>query len=85
MVACHAPPTGDLACNPGMCPDRELNWQPFGSQASAQSTEPHQPGLENRISNTSFISQVVLGSGEFLKVKIKQKRHIHVVMSTEAE
>ena len=23
----------------------ELNLQPFGSQASAQSTEPHQPGL----------------------------------------
>ena len=25
-------PTGDLAHNPGMCPDWELNWQPFGSQ-----------------------------------------------------
>ena len=24
--------TGDLACNPGLCPDWELNWQPFGSQ-----------------------------------------------------
>ena len=23
----------------------ELNWQPFGLQASAQSTEPHEPGL----------------------------------------
>ena len=33
-----------MACNPGMCPDRELNQQPFGSQAGAQSTEPHQPG-----------------------------------------
>ena len=38
-------PTGGLACNSGMCPDWELNWQPFGSQANAQSTEPHQPGL----------------------------------------
>ena len=37
-----APPTGDLACNPGMWPDWESN---FGSQASGQSTEPHQPGL----------------------------------------
>ena len=36
--------TGVLACNPGMCPDWESNWWPFGSQASAQSTEPHQPG-----------------------------------------
>ena len=25
VVACHAPPTGDLACNPGMCPDWESN------------------------------------------------------------
>ena len=38
------PTTGDQAHNPGMCPDWGLNWQPFGSQASAQSTEPQQPG-----------------------------------------
>ena len=25
-------PTGDLACNPGICPDWESNQQPFGSQ-----------------------------------------------------
>ena len=25
VVASHAPPTGDLACNPGKCPDWELN------------------------------------------------------------
>ena len=25
MVASFVPPTGDLACNPGMCPDWELN------------------------------------------------------------
>ena len=37
--------TGDLAHNPGLCPDRELNQQPFVLQASAQSTEPHQPRL----------------------------------------
>ena len=35
----------DLACNPGMIPDWELNWQPFGFQATAQSIQPHQPGL----------------------------------------
>ena len=34
----------EWACNPGMCPDRELNQQPFGLQADTQSTEPHQPG-----------------------------------------
>ena len=38
------PPTGDLTHNPGMCPDWGLNQQPFGLQAGAQSTEPHQPG-----------------------------------------
>ena len=25
VVASHVPPTGDLACNPGMCPDLESN------------------------------------------------------------
>ena len=37
-------PTGDLARNPGMCPDWEFNQWLFGSQAGAQSTQPHQPG-----------------------------------------
>ena len=35
-----------------MCPDWELNRRPFGFQAGAQSTEPHQPGgdtIENII------------------------------------
>ena len=40
MVAPHAPPPGDLAQNPGMCP----NWESFASQAGTHSTEPHQPG-----------------------------------------
>ena len=35
------PPPRDLAHNPGMCPDGESNWRPFGSKACAQSTEPH--------------------------------------------
>ena len=25
VVASHMPPTGDPACNPGMCPNRESN------------------------------------------------------------
>ena len=45
MVTSCTPATGDLAHNPGMCPDWELNWRPFGLQACTQSTEPHQPGL----------------------------------------
>ena len=44
VAASHTPPTGNLACNPGMCPDWELTGWPCGSQASAESTEPHQPG-----------------------------------------
>ena len=44
VVSSRAPPTGDMLLNPGMCPDWELNWWPFGSQAGTQSTEPHQPG-----------------------------------------
>ena len=31
----HTSPTGDLACNPGMCPDWELNQQPFGHRRAA--------------------------------------------------
>ena len=45
VVASCVHPTGDLAHNPGMCPDWESNWRPFDLQASAQSTEPYQPGL----------------------------------------
>ena len=46
VVASHTPPVGDPACNPGMCPDWESNQRPFSSQASAQSTESQQPGLQ---------------------------------------
>ena len=47
------PPTGDLACNPGMCPYWELNQQPFGLQAGTQSTEPHRPGLKTLLKDFS--------------------------------
>ena len=30
VVASHTPPTGDLACSPGICPDWVSNQQPFG-------------------------------------------------------
>ena len=58
---CPPPPatsTGDLACNPGMCSDRELNRQPFRSQAGTQSTEPHQPGLSDVLSKIQTLSPV---------------------------
>ena len=50
VVVSHTPPTGDLACNLGMCPVWELNQWPFGSQAGVQSTKPHQPELNSILS-----------------------------------
>ena len=47
MISPGVLPPGDLAHNPGMCPDCELNRLPFGSQFGAQSSEPHQPGLKS--------------------------------------
>ena len=49
VAASRVPPTGHLACNPGMCPAWESNWRPFGSQAGTQYTEPHHPGVEMQI------------------------------------
>ena len=54
VVASCTPHAGDLACNPGMYPDWELNLQPFGSQSGAQSTEPHQLGPRQHIFDESF-------------------------------
>ena len=47
--------TGDLARNPGMCPDWESNQRPFGWQAGAQSTEPYQPGSREKNYFKDFI------------------------------
>ena len=38
VVSCE-PSTGDLACNPDICPDWESNQWPFGSQAGTQFIE----------------------------------------------
>ena len=43
VVASHTLPTGDLTQNPGVCPNWESNWRPFGLQAGTQFTDPHQP------------------------------------------
>ena len=42
--ASRAPPTEDLAHNPDMSSEWELNQRLFGLQAGAQSTEPHHSG-----------------------------------------
>ena len=46
VVASQAPPTGHLACDPGMGPAWELKQQSFASQSQSitQPIEPHQPG-----------------------------------------
>ena len=41
----HVPDEGP-GPNPGMCPDQELNQQPFSLRDSAQPTEPHQSRQE---------------------------------------
>ena len=43
------PQLGNLVCTPGMHPNWELNQLWFGSQASTQSTEPHQPGQKIKL------------------------------------
>ena len=62
------PGVGELACNPGMCPDQEVNQQCFGSQAHAQSTKPHQPGLR-----FTFFSMCCYGQ---TSVKVNTKTNI---------
>ena len=40
----HMPPTVDLACSPGTCPDQGPNWQLFSVWEDTHPTEPHQSG-----------------------------------------
>ena len=46
VVASCARPSGDVAHNPGMCPDWESNWRPFGLQASAHPLSRTSQGFE---------------------------------------
>ena len=72
------PPTGDIASNPGICPDRELNQRPFGSQAGIQSTEPRQPVLFNIfliIHNSEIMAHYFYGISQYLP-KSKQLKII---------
>ena len=64
MVASHTPSSGDLARNPGMCPDWESNRRPFGLQAGAQSIESHQPELKYNLFFKDFV-YLFLDKGEW--------------------
>ena len=48
LIGClsHTPKMGSWPTTPGMCPDQELNQQPFSLWHDAQPTEPHQSGQE---------------------------------------
>ena len=80
------PPTGDLVHNPGMCRDREQNWQSPDSQASSQSIEPHQPGpcvtfkiiKQNNLKcgNFSHLHYCILNSTLPIKFEIYQEMYL---------
>ena len=70
-ISCLSQTLNQRPGNPGMCPNWELNQWPFCSQASAQSTEPHQPGphslvllvlLSSQGCKNHFYTCVFLGS-----------------------
>ena len=79
VVASCAPPTGELACNPGMCPDGELNQRPFDLQAGTQSTEPQQLGPELNFKTT--VSSTVRGP-QFL-VTLENNLNVRVMFFYE--
>ena len=89
---------GSLSCvpywGPGPQPRHEPNWesnlQPIGSQASTQSTEPHQPGPNENFKGDSDAKFVVLSYAQLLTLvqvqdfyknlshnkKVQQKYHV---------
>ena len=72
VVASQVAPTGNLAHNPGMCSDWESNQRPFGSQASTQSTEPHQPRFSGKGFNKFTFSQ---NKEKDIKYRMKLSRY----------
>ena len=60
------PLLGGLAQNPGLCPNWELNLQPFSLQASAQSIEPYQPGIPYLLIRNININQYSLSFNKLL-------------------
>ena len=69
---------GNLAHNPGMCPDWERNPRPFAFQARAQSTELHQLGLFSCLFKKDFIYLFIFMEREGEK---EREKHQCVVAS----
>ena len=72
VVAFCVSGTRDLACNPGMCPDWELDWKPIGSQVGPQSAEPHQSGLSVCFSHQHFSLSLSLSVSLSIYVQVKK-------------
>ena len=84
----HAPPPE--TCNPGMCPDQELNQRPFSSQASTQPSEPHQPQLHKILNATNCTTKMVKMIKFMLKMSFflvcfappeTSKKHTRLIMT----
>ena len=61
MVASQMPPTGDLAHNPGMCPDWESNQRPFDLQANAQPLSHTSQGNNRLLIEVFWGSKFIFG------------------------
>ena len=77
------PPTPwiwDLAHNPGMCPDLELNWQPSALRADTQPTEPRWSGLYQYFltaHNTNSAQLYLKLQWNFLAASSQEKQYLH--------
>ena len=80
VVASHVPPTEDLACNTGMCPDWESNQQLLGSQAHAQSTEPYQSGHFHSYFLKRFYSSVFREKGRVGEREGEKQHYVVALM-----
>ena len=62
------PLLGTWPATQSMCPDWKLNWRPFSSQARAQSTEPHQPGLCFSYDSNSLFFMAFIFCSDYLMI-----------------
>ena len=64
------PPDQDQTCNPGKCPDQELNQQPFALWNDARPTEPHCSGHQWVFQQEYLIKiRILLNSSHLIKMR----------------